>query len=412
MTGSARGRALWSLADQVTVSIRSFLLLIVVIRTASPATVGAFGIVYTTFFLLLAVIRGFGGDTLVVRATGVERAEFDHSVRGSSGAVLILGLLLGLVLVGAGLALGGALGTGLWVLGVLLVPLVLQDHLRLALFAALRPRTALVNDVVALVLQAAATGVLLAVDRASMGPTMTAWGLSAGAAALLGIAQLGVLPDPRHAWSWVRRHTDLGPAFAADALANRGAEQLANIGVGLVASLSSVGALTASRTLFAPLTTVQSGLNAFLMPEVARRTRHPEAGPVGRLVTVASLGLGAGMFVVGILLWLVPVSWGELVLGDNWRLARTVLIPMATFSAVNAVSFGYWGALKALGRGRTVLLIRAIGGVGLVLGATLGAWRAGAPGAAWGMAVATTGTAAWMAGAFHRHDAARAQAVG
>jgi O-antigen/teichoic acid export membrane protein len=228
------------------------------------------------------------------------------------------------------------------------------------------------------------------------------WGAAAAVGVVLGLLQLRTRPAVRQTWQWIRTHRDLGPAFATDALANRGAEQLVNIGVGILAGLSAVGALTAARTLYAPLTTIQTGVNTFLMPEVARRSRAGDSATVARLVALMSLAMGGFMFIMGLLLWLVPTAWGEVVFASTWGLARPVLIPMASFSAANAVSFGYWAGLKALGRGRTVLVIRAVGGAALVLAAGWGAVLGGAVGGAWGMTVATAGTAFWLAWAFHR----------
>ena len=169
----------------------------------------------------------------------------------------------------------------------------------------------------------------------------------------------------------------------------------------MIAGLGAVGAITTSRTLFAPLTTVQTGVNAYLMPEVSR---HVAANDLERLrATVHALaGALAGLMVLtGLALLAVPDSIGVAALGQNWYAGMDLVVPMTVFSALNAVGFGYWAAMKALARARHVLVIRAVGGVCGVAAAIVGAFH-GARGATWGMAGGALVTAVWLAWEFHR----------
>ncbi len=399
MQGTAR--AAWSLVDQVLVSARNFLLLFIVIRSMSSADVGTFGLVYASFFFLLALVRGLAGDPLVVRSSGLDEAAWRAQLGDSGGAVIVVGSASAVLLCAGGLAYDATLARAIAALGVALVPLLLQDHLRLGLFAQGRPRSASANDAFVLVAQMAGAGALAVQGRIDVVSIILLWGASAVAGVLIGVRQCGTGPR-LSAWRrWFADQRDLAPAFAADAVANRGTEQVSNMILSAISGLPALGALTAARTLFAPLTTVQTGVNAFLMPEVARRIRTAQTAGVNAVVASASAAMGAFMVVMGIALWLVPDAVGRWAFSDNWAPAHAVLAPMTVFSCANAISFGYWAGLKAKQRARRTLLIRSCGGIAQIAFVSGGARLGGVSAAIWGMAAAAVLTAGWLSWEFH-----------
>lgn len=394
-----RARAAWSLADQVIVSARNFAVLLIVIRETDASTAGAFGLVYATYFLLMAMVRGIAGDPLLIRFSGASDADLRTPATRSLTTAFLSSAACGVVLV-AGLAISRQeVWIGLAVLGSCLPFLLAHDHLRLVMFAAGRADRACRND--ALV----TSGVLVTVVALAVAGTVTisavlvAW----TAVSLVGIAmalfQTSLKPGVRGLRSWWRAHRDLGPRFALDAAANRGTEQLANVCIAGLGGLGMVGAITASRLLFAPLTTIQTGINTWLLPELARRNRVGERRGMGGFVARVAGALGLAMVVTGLALALVPERWGVALLSGNWTLAREVLLPMTVFSALNAIAFAYWAALKALAGARETLRVRTVGGLVGAGAAALGAAR-DASMATWGMALGALVTAAWLAREF------------
>lgn len=396
-----RSRAAWTLIDQVIVSVRNFAMLFLVIKSSSPSVVGAFGLVYTGYFLAMAIVRGLAGDPLVVRFSGAPQPRWARATSESLAAVIVLSLV-GAVLLTCPLAFSqGEVYVGLCALGWSLFALLAQDHLRLAMFARARPVEAAVNDLVVLAVSLVCFAALWQSDHVTIPSVLAAWAVASVVGAALGLRTLRV----GVAWSgwrgWLKGHRDLGPAFAADAVANRGTEQLGNIAVGAIAGLSALGAITTCRTLFAPLTTVQTGVNAFLMPEVSRRVAANDLGRLRGMVHGAAWSLGAVMMLTGVALALVPDSVGVDLLGPNWQAAIAIVVPMTVFSALNAIGFGYWAAMKALARARRVLVVRTVGGLSGVVATTIGALH-GAGGAVWGMSCGAMVTASWLCWDFHR----------
>lgn len=399
---TGRTRAAWSLADQVVVSGKNLVVLLVVIRETDAATTGAFGLVYAAYFLALALVRGVAGDPLVIRHSGDTGDELRTAGRRSMAAAVLVSVAVGGLLALPLLVADGMVWTALGVLGCGLPFLLAQDHLRLILYAGGRPDKATVND---LVTAAATCSVLLALvvgDVLSLPAVVVAWAATSLPGLLVGWLQTHVAPAVRGAVGWLREHRDLGPAFAADALANRGSEQLVNVAVAGLGSLGMLGAVTASRTLFAPLTTVQTGVNTWIIPELAARRRAGDLSGAGAQIARVAAALAGAMLATGALLALVPDPWGELLFADNWHTAMSVLLPMTVFSAVNAVSFAYWAALKALSEARGILMARTVGGVTGAAAAAVGAAAQGASSASWGMTLGALVTAVWLARDFTR----------
>ena len=162
------------LVDQVLVSARNFPLLFIVIRLMSSADVGTFGLVYASFFLL-ALVRGLAGDPLVVRSSGLDEAA--RRARSSvTGGAVIVGFSIRRALVRGWLAYDATLARAIAALGVALVPLLLQDHLRLGLFAQGRPRSASANDAFVLVAQMAGPALLAVQGRIDVVSIILLWG--------------------------------------------------------------------------------------------------------------------------------------------------------------------------------------------------------------------------------------------
>lgn len=386
-TGSLRRRASWSLVDQGLSSGSNFLLLFVVIWSSSTREVGAFSLAYTSFFFALAAIRGFALEPLTVRHASATVEHWRQATSCAVGTALAIATALAAATLVGAWAGGGVIGAVFAATAIMLPGLVVQDAWRQAFFAARRPGAACLNDLALLVVQVVGYVLLAQFSSVTMVSLILVWGAAASLAALLGAAQARVVPRPWRTREWHRENRDLGPAFAADHLASRGAEQLAMFAVGAVAGLGALGAVATARALFAPMTTVQSGLNAVAMPETARLHLAGRIQALRRFSLLYGGSMGLLMVLTGAALYLLPREVTVSLLQDNGDAARSVLVPMTVFSVLNAFALGLWTGLRGMQLAAPTFWARAGAGVVTLAAASLGAAYAGANGAVWGMAL-------------------------
>ena len=154
----------------------------------------------------------------------------------------------------------------------------------------------------------------------------------------------------------------------------------------------AVGSIRAAQTLVGPVSLVFLGVSFGAVPEGVRiAARSP--GRLPRFVSTLSLCLAGVSLIWGALLLAIPDGVGEAILGDSWRSARNLMVPIVVAVIAEGLNVGPWVGLRALAaagrslRGRTI-----IAAVTMVAGAagsaSMGAWGAAA-GFATGSVVAT-----------------------
>ena len=417
---AATGRATWSVLDQGLSSIASFIPFLLVLHTSTTTQVGAFGLAYFTFFLILTVIRGLALEPLVVRhrsrttdqfrplALDTERRGFDSGAGGSAllgplhrrtAAAAAVGLaasasaVVGFSMAAVFLIVGGTLAEAFVPLGLLLPALLVNDAWRQVFFASLRPRMAFANDLFYVLLLVALYAVVGTLMELNLVMIVTVWGLAALGAALFGGIQARTVPDIGGARRWLRRHRDLGPANAIGYAVHRGVEQITMIAVGIIGGLATVGAMTGARALFAPMTTVQSGVSSWALPEAARRTEQGTSASIRRFSYAFAGTFAVLMLMAGAALSVVPSGIGEQLFNETWRPGRQLLLPMTAFSAMNAADHALAISLRATEKANQLLRFRVTTGLVTITLATAGVMVSGAAGAVWGM---TAGSALFV----------------
>jgi hypothetical protein len=286
----------------------------------------------------------------------------------------------------------GALRSSFLVVSAFLPLLLLQDLWRFGFFAAGRPRAAAANDAV----WVAAMAVLVLVAHTAKSPTLTwlvfAWAFSGAMAGVFGLFQVRSRPRAGHVRGWIATHRDLGIRFAGEFLVYSAAVQATLYIVGAVAGVAAVGSIRAAQTLVGPVSLVFLGVSFGAVPEGVRiAARSP--GRLPRFVSTLSLCLAGVSLIWGAFLLAIPDGLGEAILGDSWRSARNLMVPIVVAIIAEGLNVGPWVGLRALAaagrslRGRTM-----IAAVTMVAGATgsatMGAWGAAA-GFAAGSVVAT-----------------------
>lgn len=389
------GRLSWGLADQAASSASNFLVGMYVARSLGLEAFGVFTLAWVTYGVVLNVSRGLASDPLVVRFSGVSDESWRAAAARASGTALGVGGVVGVVSLVVGLGLGGQVGAAFAGLGVVLPGLLLQDAWRFAFFAAGAGRKAFVNDVVWGI--ALIPALVVAARVGSVEGFVLAWGGTAAVAAGYGCVQCGILPRPSRARAWLREQRDLGYRYLAENVSLSGASQLRAYGLGAIAGVSAVGAVRGAELLLGPFLAVLMGLSLVTVPEAARVLREAPHR-LGTFCLLLAGGLAGSALLWGAALLLVPDWAGEHVLGEVWRSASQLIMPVTVGVAGAGVGVGAAAGLRALAAARRSLRCQLFASVGYAGGGLGGAALAGTVGSAWGVAAANVAASAlwWL----------------
>jgi O-antigen/teichoic acid export membrane protein len=377
----------WGIADQALSSLTNFALGIAVARSVSAEDFGAFAIAFSTFLVALNVTRQVAVQPIAIRYATADGQTWRRVTGASTGLVLLLAIAMGIVFVVAGIAIGPRSGTSIVALGVTLPGLLLQDAWRLTFFAAGRGAAAFVNDLTWVVVLFPGFLVLGALGlHGSLVAIVLLWGISGCVAALAGIVQSQVIPDPSRAMAWLREHRDIGPRLLASELIPLAATQGVIYVLGLVAGLAAAGSLRAAQLLLGPLNILTMSLYFVAVPFGARQYAERPNRLRGTAATISTLMVGATLALT-IAILVVPDGLGPLLLGESWPGAALVFVPVAIATIGKNLGYGPRTGLLAMAMAsRTLRLTVFEAGAALVAG-TVGAIAGSASGAAWGLAV-------------------------
>jgi O-antigen/teichoic acid export membrane protein len=386
LRGVAR-RLGWAVTDQALSSLINFLVGFFVARSLGPAAFGAFSVAFATYLVALNGSRGLATDPLLVRYSGVPLTEWRRAVAGSTGMAATVGVLGGIVCAALGIVLSGPTGLALLALGVTMPGLLLQDSWRFAFFSAGTAGRAFANDLVRAVVLLVLIALVIASGRSSEFSFMLAWGISAAVAAAAGAVQARLLPGPRLAADWLRKHRDLCSRYLAENLSVTAGTQLKFYGLAAVGGLAVVGALRAAELLFGGVYVLTQGIGLMAVPEAVRVLRQSGAR-LRQFCLLMSALAGGGAIACGAVLLAIPESLGQRLLNDSWAPASTLILPTTVFMVAFGLQIGAWAGLRALAAASRSLLSQAVGSVLSIVGVLWGAAAAGASGAAWGIAAA------------------------
>ena len=378
-------RAVWTTADQAVSSLANAALTVVLATTVSAAEFGTFALAFSIYSFLVGVSQALGAQIVVIRFSGKPEAERNPAVGLAAGTSLLVGAA-GLLLLGATSLFDLPSPQILIVIGVLLPPLLLQDTWRTILIAGGRPEQAFLNDLLWTALQLVVVPVLLVSGVVTATPYVAVWGVSALAAALLGVRQVRRRPTMSGIPAWLREHQETSKYLLAQWVAVLGATQVAFVALAAIGTVEAVGALRAALTLLGPLNIIGMAATSFAVPEMVRRRLDR------RQLQLAALALSVGLVLVdalwGGLLLLLPQDAGVALLGETWAGARDALPGMVVFTCAIGATVGAAAVFRAVDQTRYIFYCSAVLGP-LMLGLSVaGQLLAGSQGAAWGFALA------------------------
>ena len=384
-TGAAR-RIGWGLADQALSSLTNFALGILAARSLGARDFGAFSLAFAVYVIILGTTRALTSEPLVVRYSHTRDLLWRRAVGDATGTALVVAGAGGGVLLAFGILAGPPLGPALIALGITVPGLMVQDTYRISFFAVERGRSAFANDLVWALALGAALIWLFSVGDPTLVDFMLAWGLSATVAAVFGVVQGRVFPQPRRVRSWWTEHRELAPRFAGEFAAGSGATQISVFGIVTVGSLTAAGILRAGGILMGPLNVLFMGINLVAIPEGVKALRESARELVKRSLMV-SMVLSLSALGWGLFLLLLPQRIGDSLLGSVWDQTRTVIFPLAVSMCGLGIVTGATVGLRALAAARRSLRARVVTAPLLIVGPVAGVAIAGAPGAAWGGAI-------------------------
>jgi len=379
----------WGFGDQAASSLGNFLLGFLVARNVDAATFGAFSIAYTTYVVVVGILRGAVAQPLMIRYSGADTPRWREASARAAGFALVVGVVIAAACLLVGIGVGGTVGAALAAVAVTLPALLVQDTWRFALFAADRGRSAFINDVAWLAIQLPALAFVLAAGGDVVALALLAWGLAGTAAAVLGCRQVGALPRPSAARDWLREHRGLIPRFVAEATASLTSSQIVLYGVGALAGLATLGELRIGQLLIGPILVLFIGLQLVALPQAVRALAWSVAR-LRRLCVVAGAGMAAIAIAWGAFVSLLPDQVGQALLGDNWAAGEQLVFVLALGLAASSVSSGALIGLRAFAAAPRSLRATLVSSTVATIATVTGAVAGGAMGAAVGILVAHT----------------------
>ena len=388
-------RLSWGVADQALSSATNLALSILVAHAVGVRAFGVFGLAFATYTFALGVTRSLCSEPLAVRFSSSGNRAWRTAARSSTGTVLALSIPMGAACVAVGTIANSSTGDAFVALGICLPGLVLQDAWRMAFFSNGRGRRAFVNDLVWAVIQIPAMLVALSIGVHSASPLILCWGVAATVAAVYGVIQSRVIPEPGNAALWLSTHRDIAPRYFVEFLARYGANAGTIYITALVAGVAAAGAFRAGQVLLGPVNLFNIGLTGVAVYEAVRLREQPL-----RMRRMALL-LGAGIAVVSLawggLMLAIPDWLGQELLSKSWNSAHGVLLPLTIAAAASGVLTGATVGLRGLAAAKRSLRVRLITAIVTLLASAVGAELYGAVGAATGLAIGLwIGAVLWL----------------
>ncbi len=164
--------------------------------------------------------------------------------------------------------------------------------------------------------------------------------------------------------------------------------------LGAIAGLTAVAGFRGAFLLFAPFDSLLAGARLFTLPALAAaRGDAARLRRVARGLALLSAVPGAAW---GLTIVALPDAAGRAVLGATWPAAQQLVPAVALVFLGRTLSLPAADGFRAVGRGRSLVVIRAATGVAALVAVTVGALLDAARGAGYGLAATSVAaTALW-----------------
>lgn len=385
-SGRARGRALFSISDQAVSSLGNFVLISLVARHASTHDFGAFGLAFTAYTFTMGVSRSLITEPLIVKFSARAIRETRRAARAALGASLAFSTAVAVLLLLASLILPDNIRLTFCVLALALPCLLLQDASRYVAVVQRRPDVALSNDLLWSILTVLGLGLLILEGIRSVPVMIAFWAVASLAGALLNCVWVQSYPDLRSPSLWITHNWGLGRPFLLQFLVESGVLALIMFAIAGLAGLAAAAALRVAATIFGPVTTLFTGVQLFIVPEMARHLRTSPIRSFSGMVAACGGILAIAAIAWTFIILILPGDLGTLFFGASWSHGKAIILPYGAYVVAAALVVAPASALRAMGQAGAGLRIALTQLPAVILAPIAGAHVAGAEGAASGLA--------------------------
>lgn len=397
---AASKRTAVPLLDQGVSSLSNFVIAVVAARGLTRAGFGAFNIAYTCYVLVVSGCRLSIGALILRHAS-----SRDSPWASTTGAAVLVALLGAGVLGVSGGLVGGATGSALLAMAVVLPFVIGQDAFRHCFVGSGKPGAALLNDAVWLIAIVPAVKVVEAIHHPTQAAIILAWGAAGAVTFALALWQSRTLPHLIAGARWLREKRHLALPYLGEYLALQSGQQIALLTLAPIAGIAAVGAVRGATVFFGPLNVLATGLYLVLIPEARRLESRPRRME-RRLRNVAILAI------VGVAAWtvlgrLLPTSIGNVFLGSTWQAAQGLITATGLGTAAICASVAPYSGLRALNASRYSIRAMVWSFPMVLILAISGAVIWGVVGFVWGSSIESVITLLLLSRSFHRANAAR-----
>lgn len=316
------------------------------------------------------------------------------SERGAVAASAWFGVVIGFGLVAAGVVSGGVLSLSLISFGAALPAFLLQDTLRYVFISRKQPSKTALMDVTWLVVQGVGFVALILGDAVTVWAVTLVWATGALLSCLCAAGTGTLTLSLSCAKTYITTNRWAMSRLTPDAVLNGVSTNAVPVVLAAVGGLTATAALRAGQTLFGPLNMVSSGLTPIITVEAVRDLRR--GASQWRLLGVWSSLMAVVGACLGLVIWILPDSWGEVLLGDSWALVPLVLLPLSVQALIRGPFICGPLVLRARHLLDEALRLRLVTTIISLLLPMTGIALGDAEGAAWGLsgAAALNGAAA------------------
>lgn len=371
------GRVAGAGTCQVLSSLSNAVIVVAIGRGSGAEGLGRFTLAFGAYLIVLGSTRALVSTPLLTLRA---RLKAGHPQLNSAATATIWLAVAGgavCILIGVGLRRSELVAVGL-----LLIPLCLQDLLRFAFFQIGQPWRAALVDAVWLLVSLAVFQVIT--SRGSSTLAMGLWGAGALISAVPGIRILRVrLVSPVVAYRWWRseaRHLGIGLILESFAF-SVGSQVSLWVIVALLGD-GDLGRLKAAQTILGPAMMALAGFTMLIVPQMAQSADRPSTGASLRMSGKALVLVGA---IAGALIWIGPPV-AQALFGSGLRLELALLIPVGAQVVANALAVGPTAAAMIHRRAGTLAIMRAVSMAIAVLAVAVCCGPLGIVGAAWALA--------------------------
>jgi O-antigen/teichoic acid export membrane protein len=378
----------WGMIDQGFSSATNLGLSVIAGRVSGPGGLGVVYLGFSAYLLILTLQRALVTDPMVVASARHSAEERAASARRALSIVITAAVFASALLLTIGLLIPAPNGVGLIVFVPWLGMALVQDFWRAVLFRDGRGAAAAFNDglwAAVMIL----TIPLILVEHSPWIVVLT-WGAGAFAGGAVGFVQTRLRPAglrPSLRW-WVGHAWPLARWLGSEAVLLVVQIQFVVFVLVVILGSADVGGLRSVQALFAPMTLLAQAI-AFpglpLLTRLSGRSRHVALGWALRLSALA-VGLVLAYMLAVILF---PHHALGVIFGRDFDRFDTLIPPVALQQLLFAGALGFSILLKSEGRGKALVVSRAISAASTgALTVTL-ALASGLTAAVWGLAIAS-----------------------